>query len=376
MEDFSPAQILHQSGAHKLLRGITAALFVSSLISLGTFFSFHYSTYKDGTLLFWDMGPVLYYFALAVAVVGSIIAVRAKGTAPSDALVLVCVIAVLFLIGFPLTAILMGSPLFVPPLLMAMFPLNLILLFVVGVVYIANKAFKLFLAPYLIATSILFLPALFYLHYINFKDFSVRAFLDNARAYNQRTINEGDCAEFVSSRRKNECRLDVLKNKERVAQELRREEEQLMAHIPFLVRDQALLQGSENYPYFPKGNIVDVRVGSGEIARYRDTIRRKILSIDINGKIYVNPKSRLEPSPFSPDGNWKLDLETAAVRPFNSGYNSYILGIVGMRIGGVRRITFQSNQEYEIPAYVPGDSIIIPANQNITYEVELISVVK
>ena len=137
-----------------------------------------------------------------------------------------------------------------------------------------------------------------------------------------------------------------------------------------LVYGQKIDLNSGNYSFFPQENIKDVKIGTGEVAKYGDKAVVNISSVLMRGNIYNDP--------WVPAGkhivgggdayfNHKINLNTTI-----DSYESYALGVIGMRVGGIRKITFITSGGFWFLGAGP-DAISIKDKESVTYTVELVS---
>lgn len=103
--------------------------------------------------------------------------------------------------------------------------------------------------------------------------------------------------------------------------------------------------------------IEDVKVGTGTEAKSGDTVRVHYTGTLTNGKKFDSSKDRNEPFEF-PLGGGKV-------------IKGWDLGVAGMRVGGIRKLTIAPELAYGNREIGGG---LIPANSTLLFEVELIEI--
>jgi hypothetical protein len=136
-----------------------------------------------------------------------------------------------------------------------------------------------------------------------------------------------------------------------------------------LIPNQKAVTGSDNYQYFPTENISDIKIGTGEVARYDDKAIVNILSATINGKIYDHPKKSERTNTDEIYNNFEVNLNTSV-----ESYKSYALGVIGMKVGGVRKINFKTPGGFWFSGTDP--MVSVGNNEMVSYTVELVSIKK
>ncbi len=191
--------------------------------------------------------------------------------------------------------------------------------------------------------------------YVNINDLGVKGHIVYKNNSMFDTIEE--CSAYIFPTRKNDCEKDFTDMHNRW----------FLQENSNLVPKQNLSPGSSNYAYFPQENISDVKVGTGELAKYNDTVVLNILTANINGKTYTDLESRHIISDNDPYKNTEIKLDTSV-----ESYNSYALGVIGMKVGGVRKITFNTKQGFWFTGVDP--MFVVNPSDSIIYTVELLSV--
>ena len=140
-----------------------------------------------------------------------------------------------------------------------------------------------------------------------------------------------------------------------------------MKAFPFVVMALALVSGgcsdSNSIPTAPSRNVpfstVDLRVGTGAEA----TTGRNV-TVNYSGWIY-------EPAGTDNKGS-RFDAGTFSFTVGQGVIPGFSQGVVGMKVGGLRRITIPPNLAYGNNP--PPNQSTIRANETLIFEVELLSV--
>jgi len=175
-------------------------------------------------------------------------------------------------------------------------------------------------------------------------------------SYDYVFVSIDKCDAYLYSARRNACRSDKIVHE---AESKKVDQEMFLSQNINLVSGQNLPAGNENYPYFPMGNISDVKIGDGAVAKYGDNATFTILSSTVDGKTDDSAPSR----PIQ----GILSLETIK----GDDFYSYRLGVIGMRVGGVRKVTFKTRMGY----WLDRDTSI-KGGQSATFTIELVSTAK
>ena len=119
--------------------------------------------------------------------------------------------------------------------------------------------------------------------------------------------------------------------------------------------------GKDN-PTSPSANVpfstVDVRVGTGAEA----TTGRQV-QVNYSGYLYSATAAENKGTPFDA-GSFPFTVGTGVIPGFSQG-------VVGMRVGGIRRIIIPPNLAY---GNNPPTGSSIPANATLVFQVELLAV--
>lgn len=184
-------------------------------------------------------------------------------------------------------------------------------------------------------------------------------------SYDYVFVSIDECDGYIYNVRKNACRNDKMAHD--VASAELEQEKFLSSNINLVVK-QGLSDGSENYPNFPPQNISDVKIGMGDVAKYGDKVVLNILSANVDGKTYDNliNYDHILPKPFE---NIQGVLSLESIR--GDDFKSYLLGVIGMKIGGVRKITFKS-----VTGYWLESDVSVKGGQSATFTIELVSIAK
>lgn len=200
--------------------------------------------------------------------------------------------------------------------------------------------------------------------YATYNDLSVRQKIIYKNNSMFDTIQE--CNAYFYSVRENDCKKDWTAMHDRWDLEAVKQDSNL-------VYGQTVDANSGNYNFFPKENIKDIVVGTGEVAKIDNTAIINVQSANIRGKTYSNLisiKSRqADPGIFE---NKVMQMYNTYVTTADE--YSYSLGIIGMKVGGIREITFKSGTDFWFNGVKP--AILIKANEPVTYRIELLSLVK
>lgn len=119
--------------------------------------------------------------------------------------------------------------------------------------------------------------------------------------------------------------------------------------------------GGDSTPTAPSANVpfstVDLRVGTGaEAATGRSVV------VNYNGWLYNSAGTDNKGSRFDA-GTFPFVVGTGVIPGFSQG-------VVGMRVGGLRRVTIPPNLAYGSQ----GSGSTIPPNATLIFEIELVSV--
>jgi len=175
-----------------------------------------------------------------------------------------------------------------------------------------------------------------------------------------------ECNAYIFSIRKNDCKRDWTILRDRRA--LEKESNflnQIKEHQSFDV-NLKLVPESENFQYFPPKNIDDIKIGNGLVARYGDTVTIKKLGAVINGKNYSQEDLISRNMKYFGERDLKLSLD---ILP---DYDSYILGVIGMKVDGIRKITFKTSGFWIDST----ERILVKEGEPLSYIVELVSLKK
>lgn len=216
----------------------------------------------------------------------------------------------------------------------------------------------------LIVLNILFLIPLIFFIYANNHDLGVK---NDVQYQNNSMFDSIDkCSAYIYKVREDYCRRDYIELQ-------RRFDLEAVNNDKNLIYGQTIDTDSENYKFFPKENIKDIVVGTGEVAKIDNTAVINVQSANIRGHIYsnlVSVKSKMaDPGTFT---NKVMKMYNTYVTTADE--YSYSLGMIGMKVGGIREITFKSGTNFWFRGVRP--AILIKANEPVTYRVELLSLVK
>ena len=107
----------------------------------------------------------------------------------------------------------------------------------------------------------------------------------------------------------------------------------------------------------PRGTrIVDVKVGSGPAAKAGDTVSVHYVGRLVDGTTFDSSKPRGQPFEFVVDRGMVI--------------KGWDLGLVGMRLGGVRRLVIPPEESYGASGAPPA----IPPDATLLFEVELLKI--
>jgi len=122
-----------------------------------------------------------------------------------------------------------------------------------------------------------------------------------------------------------------------------------------------LVGGCNSTPTAPTVNvpfsIVDLRVGTGPTAT---TVPPA--TVNYSGWLYN--------SGGIDNKGTRFDAGTFSVTPSRSAIPGFMQGIVGMQVGGIRRVTIPPNLGYG----AQGNGATIPPNSTLIFEIELVSI--
>ena len=113
-------------------------------------------------------------------------------------------------------------------------------------------------------------------------------------------------------------------------------------------KSSKLPSGTE-YVDLKVGTGAEAKVGSTAVVHYTGTLK--------DGTVFDSSKKRNEPFPVKNLGN----------APVIKGWNE---GVVGMKVGGVRKLTIPPEAGYGPNGFPP----VIPPNATLTFEIELLDV--
>lgn len=342
----------------KTIYGPLGVLRSSALLviySLLIFFYFHYSSHtSEGNSILFDVGLSTYVFYFIAGVIISVwMALSSSFT--RQVLMAAGVLLVLDVIAWfvPFGFVPLGMALLIP--LSFLFSLLIISLIVFHVTKPLENKPKL-VSVISVSLFLLLVPVV----YANYTDFVVKGVI----VYKNNSMFDSieECNAYLSPIRQNNCRKDWTAMHDRW---------DLDEKTKNINLNQTLnpVAGSDNYQYFPHENISDVRIGTGDVARYNDKAVVNVLSAVIEGKTYDNPSTPNNPTITNAFKNYKVALNTSV-----ESYNSYVFGIIGMKVGGVRKITFKTSEGFWFTGVEP--MILAPKDQDVTYTVELVSLEK
>jgi hypothetical protein len=192
-----------------------------------------------------------------------------------------------------------------------------------------------------VLTKIMFIIILTTLLVLIHKDLTVKKDLRYNTNSIFKTIEE--CDSYVLPKREQDCRNSWTETHKRWRLQ------NLTANIN-LNSNLEKVAGSNNYQYFPEENIKDIKIGSGKLAEYGDIVKVRTIEAVLNdgSKYFVD------------------DLLELKISAGIAEYYSYVFGVVGMRTGGIREITFKTNGFW----FKSG----VLAKGKIMYTIELVSI--
>jgi FKBP-type peptidyl-prolyl cis-trans isomerase len=100
----------------------------------------------------------------------------------------------------------------------------------------------------------------------------------------------------------------------------------------------------------------DTKVGTGPEAKAGDTVSVHYVGTRTDGSEFDSSRKRGQPFTF-PLGKGRV-------------IQGWDLGVVGMKVGGVRALTIPPEERYGASGYSP----VIPPNSTLIFEVELVSI--
>ncbi len=335
-----------------ILRGC-ALLLIYSLVS---FFYFHYRSHtSDGHAIeFFDVDFATYVFYFIASVIISIW----MGLSSSFNKQVFKVAGILIVVDIVACFI----PAYFVPWGLAFFPtlVCILILFIFAlIVFNITKPLTDKLTVSTVVAALLFFilcPVI----YMNYHDLSVKGKI----IYKNNAMFDSldECDAYIYLVRRNDCKKDWTNTHDKwVLQE--------MTNNVNLDPSLEAVPGSANYQYFPSENIVDVKIGTGELARYNEKAVINVLGVDIKGKTYDSSTMPNNPTLTNMFKNFKINLNTNI-----ESYDSYALGVIGMKVGGVRKITFKTSEGYWFTGVEP--MILVDDGESVTYKVELVSVSK
>jgi hypothetical protein len=334
-----------------IFRGI-ALFFIYSLIS---FFYFHYSSHaSDGHAIEFfdiDLSSYVFYFVICIIIsirMGLSLSFNKEILRAFEILLVLELVAWFIPVGF-------GS------YGMAFLPALIIILILFAISFVIYNITKLFQDNNQLTTItliVLFL-LLCLVVYANYNDLSVKQKI----IYKNNSMFDSleECNAYIYFTREKDCKNDwtAMHNRWNLQEQTRNIN--LNANL-------SLVSGSENYQYFPSENILDIKIGSGQVAKYNDVATVKILNALVNGKTY-DQASTISTGWFGKTGGeYQLNLNTGVEE-----YNSYALGIIGMKVGGIRKITFKTSRGFW---FSNEEGILVNKNEPVSYTVELVSLDK
>lgn len=126
-----------------------------------------------------------------------------------------------------------------------------------------------------------------------------------------------------------------------------------------LVKDEAIKPGNDVWTKFDNGlEVQDVIVGSGAEAKAGNTVSAHYIGTLSDGKKFDSSYDRGEPFSFVLGGGMVI--------------KGWDLGLVGMRVGGKRKLIIPPDLGYGSRDVGNG---IIPSNSTLFFEVELVAVI-
>jgi FKBP-type peptidyl-prolyl cis-trans isomerase FkpA len=105
---------------------------------------------------------------------------------------------------------------------------------------------------------------------------------------------------------------------------------------------------------------VDIKVGDGAEAKKGDTVEVHYTGRLKDGKKFDSSVDRKEPFPFKIGAGMVI-----------KGWDE---GVAGMKVGGKRKLIIPPELAYGGKDIKDGDKVIIPANSELTFEVELLKI--
>jgi len=119
---------------------------------------------------------------------------------------------------------------------------------------------------------------------------------------------------------------------------------------------------SKDNPTSPSANVpfstVDVRVGTGA-----EATTGRVVQVNYSGYLYSATAAENKGTPFDA-GTFPFTVGTGVIPGFSQG-------VLGMRVGGIRRIIIPPNLGY---GNSPPNGSGIPANATLVFQVELLAV--
>jgi len=192
--------------------------------------------------------------------------------------------------------------------------------------------------------------------YVNAHDLGVKNHIIYKNNSMFETIEE--CDAYLMPTRRSDCRSDFNIMHERWAQLDQQMTLNQVKADPSLNINQNPNPTSNNYQYFPAENISDVKIGDGKTAIYNDVASVDITSADYNGKTYSDNSFK----------NVQIWLTVPKETRFYPSYENYKLGVIGMKVGGIRKITFKTPEGIALSR-----TDYTKSNTAVTFTVELIS---
>lgn len=311
--------------------------------SVSSFFYFHYSSHtSDGHSIFFDFGFLNYVFYLIVCLM--IVCWMSRSSSFNKQLWKQSVTLMIFGVVTSVIPIGMAT---IGIVLLPTIAVILILFIVAGLIYnilepiAGNRNLLLIIA---VLSAAILLP----LVYGNLNDLSLKGkviYLNNSMF----TDIKG-CDGFLSPFRRQDCRKDYYR---------------------MYGYRQNTSDNDQVSSKFSSDQVRSIKVGGGDVANEYNIAHIRISQIEVNGNV-SQPRSQTHILPElygMPDDRIELRLEKGW---YHDVEDAFILGIVGMRVGGVRDITFAAPKSWTI---TEADSpIVIRAGDSVTFRIELLSV--
>lgn len=325
---------------NKKLSDITKGLVLLLVYSVLSFFYFHYSSHtSEGHSIFYDFGFLSFIFYFIVCLVITRWMSRSLSFNKQ-----------LWKLG--LTFIIFGVITWIIPFgmfsaFLPMIATTLILFIIAGLVYnvlnliTGNKNILIIIA---IVSGIILLLAV----YGNFNDLSLK---NQVISLNNSIFTDiKSCDGFVSPFRRQDCRKDYYR---------------------MYGYQQNTNDSDQVSSKFSSDQVKSIKVGSGIVANEYNVADIRISQIEVNGNIsQPTSQTHILPELYNvPNDQIDLRLEKGW---FGDIEDAFILGIVGMRVGGIRDIKFIAPKSWTISEATP--PITIKTGDNIIFRIELLSV--